>query len=763
MNSPSTAIRSAVCWEDFDKSLELMGNTEKGSAFEELTRLHLMTSPLYSSKIIHVWHHADVPQKIVDELGLQRPEIGVDLVAQINDGSYWAIQCKFHQNSSQNVSYDEIKTFLSITEREKTYSLLSHRLVCTSAMGVSHKVTNAHPYKMGFLTSSEFTKLGEAEFDAFRRILDGEVLVHEPYLPRQHQSKAVRKSEEHFNIEKNSRGKIIHPCGSGKSLTGYWIARNLLAKTILIAVPSLALVRQTLEVWTRESFANNLDMDWIAVCSDEGVSNTDDPAMTVANLGISVTTDPNVVAQFFSRNSAGPKVVITTYHSGSIVSQGANTANIGFDLAIYDEAHKTVGKRDKTFSHLLFDDNVRVSKRIFMTATERQFKGDSIDILSMDDEDVYGPTIDYLSFKNALEQTPPILCDYKIVTTLVTKAEIKELINSNKFIKSDGKAWSLEADASTFAALITLKKLIKERNIKHVVSFHSSIARSKDFMEMTINAAAHDSKYAALSAFHVSGKDTAGKRSAVLERFVSVSPSLITNARCLTEGVDIPTIDAVLFADPKQSKIDIVQAAGRAMRKYDGKEFGYIIVPIVIDENTDEQLGNAFSQVINVISALGMSDERIVDEFKAVILGKNRGGNIAEFSVTDTHAEIEFRQLLSDIDILIWDRLSFAKSVIGESEFLLWMRESTKLSEKSIKNYSNAIRKISNDLVRLKLSYSSLEEMVQSENLDDLKKDYFDIPEYKALDVRGKGMYSAGFNKLIEFHRSKKKEINRVD
>ena len=116
---------------------------------------------------------------------------------------------------------------------------------------------------------------------------------------------------------------------------------------------------------------------------------------------------------------------------------------------------------------------------------------------------------------------------------------------------------------------------------------------------------------------------------------------------------------------------------------------------------------------------------------------------------------INLQEFLSNIEILVWDRLSFAKSIVGESDFVRWMRQSTDLSEKSIKNYSNAIRKISNDLVRLKLSYSSLENLMQSEDLDRLKKEYFDIAEYKELDVRGKGMYSAGFNKLIDFHRSR--------
>ncbi|MDG1051953.1 MAG: hypothetical protein P8O81_01025, partial [Flavobacteriaceae bacterium] len=137
-------ISRSNCWKDFEQELKSLGKTEKGRAFEELTRLYLLTDPIYSSKIKEIWHHSDIPQKVVDELGLQRPEIGVDLIAKIKDGSYWAIQCKFHQDRTKNVSYKELSTFFSITERDKTYSKISNRLICTSVNNISHRVNKAH-------------------------------------------------------------------------------------------------------------------------------------------------------------------------------------------------------------------------------------------------------------------------------------------------------------------------------------------------------------------------------------------------------------------------------------------------------------------------------------------------------------------------------------------------------------------------------------------------------------------------------------------
>ena len=233
---PISAITAADSWSDFEQSLKNLGTTEKGRAFEELSKLYLMTDPTFSTKIKEIWHHSEVPQRVVDELGLQRPEIGIDLVAEVNNGTFWAIQCKFHQDRSKNVTYDELSTFFSITERDRTYPKLSHRLICTSANGVSHRVGKAHPSKVGHLTSLEFSTLGSREFEIFRKLLDGHGSAPEPYKAREHQKRALKNSASYFRDSKNTRGKIIHPCGSGKSLTGYWVSELLDAKTVLLSL-----------------------------------------------------------------------------------------------------------------------------------------------------------------------------------------------------------------------------------------------------------------------------------------------------------------------------------------------------------------------------------------------------------------------------------------------------------------------------------------------------------------------------------------------
>ena len=246
-----------------------------------------------------------------------------------------------------------------------------------------------------------------------------------------------------------------------------------------------------------------------------------------------------------------------------------------------------------------------------------------------------------------------------------------------------------------------------------------------------------------------------------IQKFKDSSPSIISNARCLTEGVDIPIVDAVIFADPKQSVIDIVQAAGRAMRYHSDKKLGYIIIPVIVDEKGNDKISDAFKQTVNVIAALGINDKRIIDEVQQAIRTNTfNSGEILKFEQFVPDTEIEFEQLIKELKIKIWDRVSFAKSVIGESEFRKWMKNNTKLSKSSMDKYSMVVRKISNDLVKMNLSYSSLEEITDKADLTLLKQKYFSIKEFKDLDHRGNRMYSAGFNRLIDFQNFKKSKIN---
>jgi predicted helicase len=763
---PLKIILQSKNWEAFVENLSIFENAPeyrkvKGDAFEYLTKFLLKSDPIFSPILKDVYHHSELPINDRDNLKLANPEVGVDLVAVCHDGSYYAIQCKFHQNPEQNVTYDELSTFFSITERENTYSKLSHRLVCTSANSISDSVRKLHSEKLGFLTRADFTSLDTQRFKEIHSLILGEKPIFKPFSPRVHQKKAVSLSKVFFEDMRQDRGKIIHPCGAGKSLTAYWIAKSLNSELVLIAVPSLALVKQTLSTWSRQAIADKLSIEYIAVCSDQDVRKSDDPLMNTHDLGISVTTQHSKVSKFLKTKSKNLRVLITTYQSGNVVINATKDNHVLFDLGVFDEAHKTAGDRTKRFAQLLDDNKLNVTRKLFMTATERQFIGDSEKLLSMDDESIYGKIIDQFSFKSALDQYPPILCDYKLITIGVTRQEIENIIINNSYTKANGKNYTFHEDGTSIAALVAHRKLTKDRGIKHAISFHKSIKRAKEFTGLYKQISPLNDGNQSISAFHVSGKMGTCARNTEIERFTSSSPSVISNARCLTEGIDIPVVDAVIFADPKQSVVDIVQAAGRAMRVHPKKKVGYIIIPVIIDPDNPDKINDSFKQLVNVVAALGISDERIIDETKQSIKKDSTiTNNIMEFIEYEPNAEIEFEKFVKELKIKIWDRISFAKSVVGESEFNRWMKTETNLSDASMEKYQRAVRKISNDLVKLDLTYSSLEEIADKADLVPLRELYFSIPEYKDLDVRGNRMYSAGFNKLIAFQKFKKNQFN---
>ena len=453
------------------------------------------------------------------------------------------------------------------------------------------------------------------------------------------------------------------PCGTGKSLTAYWIAEALKAKTILVAVPSLALVRQSLKDWTREFLAHGIKPDWLCVCSDETVGKLerDEFVGEVYELGLPTHTDAKQIAALLRAPSTGPKIVFTTYQSSGKLAAAARKARIKFDLAILDEAHKTVGVHSKTFATLLSDKKIKIQRRVFMTATERVFRGDRSDVLSMDNEKDYGARFFQLSFKEAIKQK--IITDYKILTMTVSDGHIRQLINQNRILNLNSRDLD-EAEAQSIAAGIALKRIYKRHGVKHAISFHRSIRAADRFREQQDALNRTSGLGPKTTNLHISSKKTAGQRSDLLDEFVVRKRALMTNARCLTEGVDVPAIDCVMFADPKQSRIDIVQAAGRALRRYEGKEYGYIVVPLVVPEKMDFETfaeTTAFRQVAQTLTALSTQDERIADEFRAIEQGRVSSGKIVEI---EGDVPVGMKMKLGDfaeaISTRVWDSVGRA-------------------------------------------------------------------------------------------------------
>jgi len=653
-------IQNSKSWKDLNKTLESFTKSNRsklaGDIFEYLTKLYLETVPHYKSKLRKVYLLNEVPNNIKKKLNLPNTDEGIDLIAETFDKEYWAIQCKYRSNPNETLTVKgDLSTFNNLAF---TYCKnITHAIVCATV--------NKPPKKIKLLKSIGFetleTWLSLDDGDLFAQIKAKAVgKVYKPTIlkPRPHQVAAIKKTIEHF--KSNERGKIIMPCGTGKSLTAFWIAKQMGVKSILVAVPSLALLQQTLKVWTREFLINGIEPEWFCVCSDGTVKDEQDDYVTdTADLGIKVDTDPNLIKKFLKKKTSKIKVVFTTYQSGRATAKGSK--GFTYDLGIMDEAHKTVGSKTKEMAHLLHQKNVRIKKRIFMTATERLFRGDSDEFMSMDDPRDYGDLIYELSFKEAINSKPPIISDYKIITFGITVPEIEEIYNSNKYLEV--KKVLKDITARELATALALRKAIKKFKINNAISFHRSIRRADNFRTQQELITKIYPEYGKLKSFHVRGDMPTSDRATQMREFAK-GKGLMTNARCLTEGVDLPAIDCVCFTDPKRSKVDIVQAAGRALRLSKGKKFGYILIPIFIPAGADfieaaEEQG--FDDVAITVRALAVTDTRITEYLRAISEGKKpRGGSPIE-GITSANSlyKIEAEEFDKAIKLKVWDKVSY--------------------------------------------------------------------------------------------------------
>lgn len=664
MAKGSSLLRDVVTrcasWEDFVRQLKKRSDKEKGDLFEHLVRAYLQLDPEYATKLRKVWLLEDVPSALRKKLHLPASDQGIDLIAETNTGEYWAIQCKYREDTVRPLPWREISTFTGLAFGVCKH--ISFGLVCSTTERITRVLT--HQDRIGFCALDAWQELDKEFFDRLRKLLGHKPTKIAPFKPRPHQKKAIAEARKQFVGKKQKRGKLISPCGSGKSLTAYWIARDLKAKRIVVAVPSLALIRQTLKVWLRESLAHGDMVEWICVCSDESAGRVeqDDVAVLRQDLGVPCLTDPKEIASWLKQRKPGLTVVFTTYQSGGALGKAARKAKFAFDLGIMDEAHKTVGDGDKLFSHLLHDKNLTIRRRIFMTATERRYRGKGDKILSMDNADIYGDTFHLLSFKRALESKPAILSDYRIVTILVSREEVADLIRKNVFVKPDKGRWNKEIEAEMLASLIALRKAMRKYPIKHAVSFHSSIQRAEIFKDHNEAYNQAFKKHGTIETFHVSGKTPTGKRARIVNEFAATDRGLITNARCLTEGVDVPDIDCVMFADPRRSAVDIVQAVGRALRPAKGKKMGYVIVPILHDAKArpdDIFDSEEFQEILTTLRALAANDDRIIEYFRAASQGKRRKGSPVILNIDEKLAKrINLEQFAKTIELRCWSRLA---------------------------------------------------------------------------------------------------------
>lgn len=626
-----------------------------------MTQVYLQTQSTYRSKLKNVYLLSDktIPERLRTKLNLPDNDEGIDLVCETYSGEYWSVQCKYKSDQSAALTYKELSTFNSLSFNACTgisLGLVAH--TSTKPVKKSHLMPMVNEIGL-----EKWLEISDADWKQITSVCRSNTLKPpKKRKPRRYQKAAIADAHKHFVTKNQKRGKLIMPCGTGKSLTACWIAQALEAKTIVVAVPSLALVRQSLADWTAEYLAEGVTPEWLAVCSDHSVGSMGDADSTVATayeMGIPTNPSDEELDNFLKKRSKVPKVVFTTYQSAEKLCDASRRNNKTFDLLIADEAHKTVGRKSKSFATLLFDENIKVKRRLFMTATERVYNASRDNVISMDDPDIYGSTCHQLSFKEAIKQK--IICDYKIVTIAVSDAEINALIQEKAELSVSAGNKTIETDAQSLAAGIAMQKAFKKYGIKHAVTFHNSIKRADNFKSQQEDLPGNTH----IAYSHISSKLSAGERAKLLKGFAEEDRSLITNARCLTEGVDIKAIDCIAFVDPKQSTVDIVQAAGRAMRlsPETSKTVSYVVVPVI--RKTAEKLedfakSERFREVISVISALSTQDERVVEELRRQYESKE--SNAREFnSESDNDGtllfELDFLKAAASLKTVTWVKI----------------------------------------------------------------------------------------------------------
>jgi len=659
INKLNKFIKSSQSWDDLVNRLGAgsLSDKFKGDVFERLTQLYLSTSPQYKSLLKSVWMSHEVPARIIDKLNLPREDFGIDIIAQTKDNKFWSIQCKYRSNQEKALTYKELSSFTTlsfVTANNISLALVAH----STSKPVRNRKFLKNLSEIGLET---WLNLTDQDWKRMQSLCANKQIKLKKRNPRPHQKPAIKKAVTHFKDKKNTRGKLIMPCGTGKSLTAFWIAEALDAKKIILAVPSLHLIKQNLNDWVQEYLALGVNPEWMCVCSDKSAGDVelDHFDIDLQDLGIPVTTNKDEIRAFLAKRSKNPKIIFTTYQSSPLLKQVCKNQKIAFDLAIFDEAHKTVGVIDKAFAVLLHEKNLHIKHRVFMTATERVIRGTKYEVASMDDIKIYGDIFYQLSFKKAIDDG--IISDYKIVTLTVTSSQVENLIENNSLLDIKGSDLN-SAESIYMATGIALKKAIKKYKINHAISFHRSIKLANEFRKQQdllndVKSLRPISKH-----FHISSKQNAGKRAQMLKDFANQKPTLITNARCLTEGVDIPAVDCILFADPKQSVVDIVQATGRAMRPAPGKEFGYVILPLVVPDSyevDDFAEETAFRHITKVISVLSTQDERIAEEFRLIRAGKISKGKIINIdSALPIGRKIKLAEFAESITAKVWEKVA---------------------------------------------------------------------------------------------------------
>ncbi|GAA7863828.1 DEAD/DEAH box helicase family protein [Helicobacter pylori] len=655
------------------EKLQAISPNQKGSLFEKISKHFLKehdSANEYES--IDLWNDWELRGKEGDR--------GIDMVVTTTSKEYIAVQCKYHQN---NISLNDIATFLTQLQsgvgevRFKKGIIISTSNLSSNALKAIEQIRKSKGIDIVGISEEDFiySQIDWEKFDPTQT--QGELPLCDKKKPRPHQTEAIKATKEYFSNPKNTRGKLIMACGTGKTYTSLKIMEALDSKITLFLAPSIALLSQTFREYAQEKsepFYASI------VCSDDKVGkskknknddDTDDINFSELPNKPSTRLEDILSVCELAQKENKRFIIFSTYQSALRIKE-AQEAGLGeIDLVICDEAHRTVGamyssnERDdkNAFTLCHSDGNIKAKKRLYMTATPKVYsesskakakESDNI-IYSMDDEYIFGEEIYTLNFSKAIALD--LLTDYKVMILAVRKEDLSGVTNSvNKKIsrlEAEGTKLDKKLINNEFVCKIigTHKGLAKkdlivlgdenkeDHNLQNkndttpsqrAISFCKSINTSKnikDSFETIMECYDEELKKKSfknleISIDHIDGTMNCKVRLEKLEELNEFKPNtckVLSNARCLSEGVDVPALDSIVFFDGKSAMVDIIQAVGRVMRKAKHKKRGYIILPIALEEseiqNLDEAVNNTnFKNIWKVIKALRSHDPSLVDE-----------------------------------------------------------------------------------------------------------------------------------------------------
>jgi predicted helicase len=613
---------------------EATDEVEKGRKFEQLMLAFLRNDRQYSKLFDAVWLWADYPNRG------NRPDTGIDLVARERaTGEMVAIQCKFYAPETV-ISKPAVDSFLATSSKSE----FGGRLFITTSDYWGKNAKDALINQSPPVSIMSVADLDESSIDWSKLSISSlsKLSVEPIKQPRQHQKSAILDCLTGFNA--SDRGRLIMACGTGKTFTSLRLTEKMLPDggLVLFLVPSISLLSQAVKEWSINAEA---EITSFAVCSDTSVGkrkNSED--LPVSDLAFPATTNSKEFLEKFTNSKKIPaslQVVFSTYQSIAVISEAQSLGLPNFDLIVCDEAHRTTGvtasgTESTTFLKVHDNDFISGSKRLYMTATPKVFseaaakKAEEADavIADMNNESLFGPEFHRLGFGEAVERD--ILTDYKVLVLAVDEQYIAEKFQQ-ELASEDGQL-NLEDTAKIVGCWNGLSKRALNQTdffsdpepMKRAVAFARSIAESKSVTamfqqvvdkEMSLRP---DGANLRCEIQHVDGTFSSFNRNEKLD-WLKQEPApgtarILSNARCLTEGVDVPALDAIMFLKPRESQIDVVQAVGRVMRKLDGKKYGYVILPIAIPSGIDPETALAdnkkYRTVWQVLQALRSHDER---------------------------------------------------------------------------------------------------------------------------------------------------------